>query len=59
MPRFSSLIDACPDCCSCPDPTALFFPNIVATCTSRTGTATLCGISGYDDGSYNPSAPEA
>jgi hypothetical protein len=32
---------------------------LVGDCQSLTGTATLCGHSGFDDGTYDPDAPEA
>ena len=42
----------CLPCCE-------FTPSVSIACESRTGTADLCGWSGYDDGSYDAGDPEA
>lgn len=57
MPAARSILGQCPECCTCPQPEALFYPRVSVECESRTGTASICGYSGYDDGSYDSSNP--
>jgi hypothetical protein len=59
MPVAQSIIGQCSDCCNCNAPTVAFYPSVSVSCRSLTGTVTICGISGYDDGSYDSGDPGA
>jgi len=54
-----SVLGQCASCCTCPDGFARVPDATVSvTCASLTAVPTLCGFSGYDDGSYDAGNPE-
>lgn len=44
-------------CCGCGGNAVIAGPTVSITCVSQTASGALCGFSGYNDGSYDPSHP--
>lgn len=61
MPGASSIIGQCSQCCTCPEAVFDYFPVTSVVCTSKTSSegADQCGITPYDDGTYDSGDPSA
>ncbi len=54
-----SIAAQCSDCCDCGVTVISSAPTVTFTCESQTASGSLCGFSGYDDGTYDSGDPEA